>query len=86
MVFQRAIIAVIFTASPVFVAAATFSAYTLQGSELTAEIAFTSVGMKGGDGEEQSKLIFISNLRNTSTATCRVAKRADQLHRNESVN
>lgn len=46
MVFQRAIIMVIFTASPVFVAAAAFTAFTLQGSELTAEVAFTSVGME----------------------------------------
>lgn len=45
MVFQRAIIMVVFTSSPIFVAAAAFSAYTLLGNELTAEVAFTSVGM-----------------------------------------
>lgn len=45
MVFQRAIIAVVFTSSPVFVAAAAFSAFTLIGKELTAEVAFTAVGM-----------------------------------------
>lgn len=45
MVFQRTIIAVVFTASPLMVAAAAFTAYTLMGKELTAEVAFTSVAV-----------------------------------------